>query len=94
MSAVRVDRSCLAIVPVQPLIRMSAAMKHCSFTGQPIWLKRSRVEALRSRLEALQACLEGQIQSLPFGNEGWLDTERELNAAEAAMAQMGDWRLG
>ena len=38
--------------------------------------------------------LQGQIQNLPLGNEGWLDTERELNAAEAALSQMGDCRLG
>ncbi|CAK6696336.1 hypothetical protein I1E95_00765 [Synechococcus sp. CBW1107] len=69
-------------------------MEHCSFTGRAIWLKRSSVDALRSRLLDLQARLQGQIQSLPLGNEGWLDTERELNAAEAALSQLGDWRLG
>lgn len=69
-------------------------VEHCSFTGQAIWLRRSRVEALRSRLNNLQSNLQSQIQSLPLGNESWLDTERELNAAEAALSQMGDWGLG
>ncbi|WP_255106135.1 MULTISPECIES: hypothetical protein [unclassified Synechococcus] len=54
----------------------------------------SRVEALRSRLQHLRERLQSQIQSLPLGNEGWLNTERELNAAEAAMSELGDWRLG
>ncbi|MCX5932028.1 MAG: hypothetical protein NTW83_09450 [Cyanobacteria bacterium] len=69
-------------------------MEHCSFTGQAIWLKRPRIEALRSRLQELQIRLQAQIQSLPLGNEGWIATERELNAAEAALSQMGDWGLG
>lgn len=69
-------------------------VEHCSFTGQAIWLRRSKVEALRSRLNDLQSKLQSQIQSLPLGQESWLDTERELNAAEVALSQLGDWRLG
>ncbi|MCP9841711.1 hypothetical protein KBY93_13880 [Synechococcus sp. J7-Johnson] len=69
-------------------------MEHGSFTDQTTWLKISRVEALRSRLQHLRERLQNQIQSLPLGNEGWLNTERELNAAEAAMSELGDWRLG
>ncbi|WP_233130328.1 hypothetical protein [Synechococcus sp. 1G10] len=77
-----------------PLNRLSAQMEHGSFTDQATWLKISRVEALRSRLQHLRERLQSQIQSLPLGNEGWLNTERELNAAEAAMSELGDWRLG
>lgn len=74
-------------------------LEHCSFigqsfTGQAIWLKRSKVEALRSRLLELETELRSQIQGLPLGHERWLDTERELNAAETALSQLGDWRLG
>ncbi|MCP9820754.1 hypothetical protein KBZ18_14810 [Synechococcus sp. Cruz-9H2] len=69
-------------------------MENGSFTDQATWLKMSRVEALRSRLQHLRERLQSQIQSLPLGNEGWLNTERELNAAEAAMSELGDWRLG
>jgi hypothetical protein len=67
-------------------------MEHCSLSGTT-WLNPSRVEALRARLRELQTLLEGQIQSLPFGHEHWLDTERELNAAEATLASLGDWSL-
>ncbi|MFY8150014.1 MAG: hypothetical protein ACOVNL_12480 [Prochlorococcaceae cyanobacterium] len=48
--------------------------------------------ALRDRLEVLRALLAEQVQSLPLGNESWIETERELRAAETAMAHLGGWR--
>ena len=45
---------------------------------------------LRLRLEQLQMQLADQVQSLPFGNESWLDTERELVAVEQALSRIPD----
>ena len=39
---------------------------------------------LMIRLEQLQLLLAEQVQTLPSGNESWLDTERELMAVEQA----------
>ena len=36
----------------------------------------------------LQLLLSEQIQSLPHGNESWLDTERELMAVEQALERI------
>ena len=49
---------------------------------------RSRLNALRDRLEVLHAQLAEQVELLPIGNESWMETERELRAAESAMAQL------
>ena len=49
---------------------------------------RSRLTALRERLEVLHAQLAEQVELLPIGNESWIETERELRAAESAMAQL------
>jgi hypothetical protein len=46
-----------------------------------------RLHYLRERLQTLRTQLAEQIDDLPSGNERWLDTERELNAAESAFAQ-------
>jgi hypothetical protein len=43
---------------------------------------------LLERLEQLQVLLSEQVQSLPDGNESWLDTERELMAVEQALERI------
>ena len=40
------------------------------------------------RLEQLQLLLAEQVQTLPRGNESWLDTERELMAVEQALERI------
>ena len=45
-------------------------------------------EALQAQRERLQDRLAEQINSLPVGNESWLQTERELVAAERALHQL------
>ena len=40
------------------------------------------------RLEQLQLLLAEQVQTLPSGNESWLDTERELMAVEQALERI------
>ena len=44
-----------------------------------------RRHGLLERLERLQVLLSVQIETLPLGNESWLDTERELVAVERAL---------
>jgi|TARA_Y100000589_G_scaffold313982_1_gene335961 hypothetical protein len=44
--------------------------------------------ALAERCQQLQLELSDQIASLPFGNERWLLTERELSAAEEALLRL------
>ena len=51
-----------------------------------VFLQRRR--GLLERLEQLQLLLSEQIQSLPHGNESWLDTERELMAVEQALERI------
>ena len=57
----------------------------------------SSIQGLRSlqlrrglmvRLEQLQLLLAEQVQTLPRGNESWLDTERELMAVEQALERI------
>ena len=43
---------------------------------------------LSLRLEQLQLLLADQVQTLPQGNESWLDTERELIAVEQALERI------
>ena len=43
---------------------------------------------LMIRLEQLQLLLAEQVQTLPSGNESWLDTERELMAVEQALERI------
>ena len=43
---------------------------------------------LQWRFEQLRLRLSEQVQTLPLGNDSWLDTERELMAVERALAQM------
>ena len=45
-------------------------------------------EALQGQRERLLERLAEQINSLPVGNESWLQTERELVAAERALHQL------
>ena len=45
-------------------------------------------ETLQAQRERLQERLAEQIHSLPVGNESWLQTERELVAAERALHQL------
>ena len=47
-----------------------------------------RRRGLLERLEQLQLLLSEQVQSLPNGNESWLDTERELMAIEQALERI------
>ena len=43
---------------------------------------------LADRCQQLQLELSDQVASLPFGNERWLVTERELSAAEDALLRL------
>ena len=45
-------------------------------------------QELRERCEQLMLLLADQVQNLPFGNESWMNTERELVAAERALARL------
>ena len=45
---------------------------------------------LAERCRQLQLELSDQVASLPFGNERWLVTERELSAAEDALLRLHD----
>ena len=45
---------------------------------------------LAERCQQLQLELSDQVASLPFGNERWLVTERELSAAEDALLRLHD----
>ncbi|MAH58258.1 MAG: hypothetical protein CMN91_07465 [Synechococcus sp. ARS1019] len=47
-----------------------------------------RRHGLLERLERLQVLLSVQIETLPLGNESWLDTERELVAVERALERI------
>ncbi|MAN19190.1 hypothetical protein SynA1825c_01497 [Synechococcus sp. A18-25c] len=44
--------------------------------------------ALSERCQLLQFELADQVATLPLGNERWLQTERELAAAEQALARL------
>ena len=45
-------------------------------------------QELRERCEQLMLLLSDQVQNLPLGNESWMSTERELVAAERALARL------
>ena len=45
-------------------------------------------QELRERCEQLMLLLADQVQNLPLGNESWMKTERELVAAERALARL------
>ena len=45
-------------------------------------------QELRERCEQLMLLLSDQVQNLPLGNESWMNTERELVAAERALARL------
>ena len=45
-------------------------------------------QELRERCEQLMLRLADQLQSRPLGNERWRKTERELVAAERALARL------
>lgn len=51
----------------------------------------SASQAFVSRSSCYGKCLSLQVEQLPSGNEGWLDTERELTAAETTLLQLGEW---
>ena len=44
--------------------------------------------SLQQRFEQLRLRLSEQVQTLPLGNDSWLETERELLAVERALARM------
>ena len=48
----------------------------------------TRRHGLLERLERLQVLLSVQIETLPLGNESWLDTEREMVAVERALERI------
>ncbi|QEY33405.1 hypothetical protein EVJ50_06280 [Synechococcus sp. RSCCF101] len=52
------------------------------------WL--DRLSRLRQRVDLLRRRLSRQVQLLPSGNDSWLETERELCAAESALNQLAD----
>lgn len=79
--------------PVPVALVMPASCAALERTASPSAFRScSMALALRDRLEVLRAQLAEQVQTLPQGNESWLDTERELRAAETAMAQLGGLR--
>ena len=45
-------------------------------------------QELRERCEQLMLLLADQVQTPPLGNERWMRTERELVAAERALARL------
>tara|TARA_A100001011_G_scaffold229866_1_gene238006 strand:+ start:219 stop:413 length:195 start_codon:yes stop_codon:yes gene_type:complete len=45
-------------------------------------------QELRERCEQLMLLLADQVQNLPLGNESWMSIERELVAAERALARL------
>ena len=45
-------------------------------------------QELRERCEQLMQLLADQVQNLPLGNESGMSTERELVAAERALARL------
>jgi hypothetical protein len=45
-------------------------------------------QELLKRCEQLMLLLADQVQNLPLGNESWISTERELVAAERALARL------
>ena len=45
-------------------------------------------QELQERCEQLMLLLADQVQNLPLGNESWMNTERELVAAERALARL------
>ena len=47
-----------------------------------------RRDGLVERLQQLQTLLSAQIETLPLGNESWLETERELVAVERALERI------
>ena len=47
-------------------------------------------QALKRRLEQLRHTLSHQVETLPVGNEAWMQTERELVAAEQALHQLSE----
>lgn len=44
--------------------------------------------SLQERMERLSLLLADQIETLPLGNEAWMQTERELVAAEKALQKL------
>ncbi|RZO14506.1 hypothetical protein [Synechococcus sp. UW105] len=61
-----------------------ASAPSCSIPLRVIHLRAS----LMRRLDQLRLTLSDQVESLPFGNEAWMQTERELVAAEQALRQL------
>jgi len=58
-----------------------AVAPSCSIPLRVLQLRAS----LRRRLDQLRLKLAHQVETLPLGNESWLQTERELVAAEKAL---------
>ena len=67
--------------PLLEVVMVLAAAPSCSIPLRVLQLSVS----LRRRLEQLQLKLSHQVETLPLGNESWLQTERELVAAEKAL---------
>ena len=61
-----------------------AAAPSCSIPLRVLQLRAS----LRKRLVQLRLKLSHQVETLPLGNESWLQTERELVAAEKALCSL------
>lgn len=61
-----------------------AAAPSCSIPLRVLQLRAS----LHRRLDQLRLKLSHQVETLPFGNETWLQTERELVAAEKALRSL------
>lgn len=61
-----------------------ASAPACSIPLRVVRLRTS----LQCRLEQLRHTLALQVQTLPVGNEAWMQTERELVAAEQALRQL------
>jgi len=79
-------RQALCHNPHRPLLTGSMAFAAPSCLIQQHLLQLST--ALMERCEQLQLTLSEQIEKLPLGNESWLQTERELTAAERALDRL------
>ena len=82
-------KHCSRLVPkwlpsIDGIAMAFAAAPSCSIPLRVLQLRSS----LRRRLDQLRLKLSHQVETLPFGNESWLQTERELVAAEKALRSL------
>ena len=82
---------------VAPFIDPKEGVTKCPLSTGRIRMLATSAQGLRSlqlrerlldRVELLQTLLAEQVQTLPWGNESWLDTERELVAVEQALERI------